>query len=83
VEHRGQGILTVAHEQAAVIRLVVDLEERDKTPRLPAADDLKTVVRGLDCLRLRLPQESSRVENAQAVLAFLSRTRARGFNSGH
>jgi serine kinase of HPr protein (carbohydrate metabolism regulator) len=75
VERRGQGILTVPHERAAVVRLVIDLGERDKTPRLPAPDDLKTVVRGLDCPRLRLPHESSPVENAQAVLAFLSRTR--------
>jgi HPr kinase/phosphorylase len=75
VERRGQGILAVPYEAAAVIRLVVDLESRDKSPRLPARADLTTTIQGLDCPRLCLPRESSPVDNAQAVLACLRRDR--------
>jgi HPr kinase/phosphorylase len=74
-ERRGQGILAVPHEAAAVVRLVVDLEQRDKLPRLPACTDLTTIIHGLNCPRLCLPRESSPVENAQAVLACLRQER--------
>jgi HPr kinase/phosphorylase len=76
VERRGQGISAIPHEAAAVIRLVIDLEQRDKTPRLPSQVDRTTIVQGLSCPRLCLPRESSPVENAQAVLAFLRQARS-------
>jgi HPr kinase/phosphorylase len=76
IERRGQGILAICHEAAVVVRLVVDLQPRDKTPRLPSGADLTTVIHGLACPRLCLAQESSPVENAQVVLAFLRRTKS-------
>jgi HPr kinase/phosphorylase len=75
IERRGHGILAVPHEAAAVIRLVVDLQQRDKLPRLPAGADLTTIIDGLNCPRLCLPRESSSVENARAVLACLRQER--------
>ncbi len=75
VERRGQGILATPYETAAVIRLVVDLESRDKSPRLPGRGDLTTTIQGLVCPRLCLPRESSAVDNAQAVLACLRQER--------
>ncbi len=72
-ERRGQGIVSVEHEKAAVVRLVIDMVGRDKTPRLPDADDLTIAINGLNCPHLSLSQDKSPVENAQAVLAFMRR----------
>ena len=58
MERRGQGIFTVDHERAAVLRLVVDLVDRnaagDHPPRLPDADEQTTVVAGVRVPRLFL-----------------------------
>jgi serine kinase of HPr protein (carbohydrate metabolism regulator) len=52
IEARGAGILTVAYETSAVVRLVVDLGTTDP-PRLPASDDQTIVVCGVAIPRLR------------------------------
>jgi HPr kinase/phosphorylase len=72
-ERRGQGIVHLAHEEAAVVRLVIDMVSRDKTPRLPDAAELTIAINGLNCPHLSLCQDKSPVENAQAVLAFMRR----------
>jgi HPr kinase/phosphorylase len=72
-ERRGQGIVSLEHEAAAVLRLVIDMVSRDKTPRLPASADLTISINGLNCPHLSLDQDKSPVENAQAVLAFMRR----------
>ena len=51
IEHRGLGIRTVAHEAAAVLRLVIDLAPSGG-PRLPAKDERVTRLLGVELPRL-------------------------------
>ena len=52
IEARGVGILAVAHESSAVVRLVVDLTKAEP-PRLPAPEDQTIVLCGVVVPRLR------------------------------
>jgi serine kinase of HPr protein (carbohydrate metabolism regulator) len=73
-ERRGRGIEAVAHEPAAVVRLVVDLVAAEKAERMPAADDLS-----VDILAVRLPRQPvacGAAEAAGLVLAALAAARA-------
>ena len=58
VERRGQGIFDVDHEASAVLRLVVDLVDRDQAAGLPAripeAGDMVAVIQGVATPRLAL-----------------------------
>jgi HPr kinase/phosphorylase len=69
-ERRGRGIEAVAHEPAAVVRLVVDLVAAEKSERMPAADDFS-----VDILAVRLPRQPiacGATEAAGLVLAALA-----------
>ena len=52
IEARGAGILAMAHETSAVVRLVVDLAHAEP-PRLPAPEDQTIVLCGVVVPRLR------------------------------
>jgi serine kinase of HPr protein (carbohydrate metabolism regulator) len=52
IEARGAGILAVAHEPGAVVRLVVDITNAEP-PRLPAPEDQTIVLCGVVVPRLR------------------------------
>ncbi|MFO1167350.1 MAG: aldolase [Rhodoblastus sp.] len=58
VERRGQGIFAVEHEAAVVLRLVVDLVDRDRPaddpPRMPAASERQASISGVSIPRLTL-----------------------------
>ncbi len=58
VERRGQGIFPVDHEAAVVLRLVVDLVDRDRAadhpPRLPGREEAIAVIEGVATPRLAL-----------------------------
>ncbi|WP_349369764.1 HPr kinase/phosphatase C-terminal domain-containing protein [Salinarimonas sp.] len=63
IERRGLGILAVTHQEAAVLRLVID---RDATPppRLPDAEALDATI-----LRVRLPRLLSFADDGIAAIA--------------
>ncbi|HMN70716.1 MAG TPA: aldolase [Rhodoblastus sp.] len=58
VERRGQGVFPVEHEAAVVLRLVVDLVDRDRAAdhpaRMPAPQDSVVVIEGVMTPRLAL-----------------------------
>lgn len=58
IERRGQGIFPVDHEPAVVLRLVVDLIDRDRggdhPPRMPGPADRTAIIEGVATLRLAL-----------------------------
>ncbi|SHL28538.1 HPr kinase/phosphorylase [Roseibium suaedae] len=64
LEVRGAGILSVAHEPEAVIRLIVDLLPAGKIDRLPEHQILEELVEGVLVARIEvaanLPQEAIR-----------------------
>ena len=58
VERRGQGIFDVAHEAAVVLRLVVDLVDRDRAaddpPRMPGPEAAIAVIADVAAPRIAL-----------------------------
>lgn len=72
VELRGVGILRFPHETAAVVALIVDLEEVPP-PRMPDDDERFAEIAGLRLPRLRLwrddPRAVLRVRNALRSIA--------------
>ena len=67
IERRGAGLLRVASEPAAVIRLIVELSGRDRTwPRLPDDPDLIATA-GISLPRLALNSSESASDQALAV----------------
>ena len=67
IERRAAGLMTAAHEPAAVIGLCVELSERGRTwPRLPDQPDVITV-EGLGLSRLALDFDQSATDQALAV----------------
>ena len=52
IERRGQGIEALAHLDAAVIGLVVDILPRAEAPRLPAPDDRRVALLGVEAARI-------------------------------
>lgn len=69
-ERRGRGLEAVAHEPAAVVRLVVDLVAVEAAERMPAADALVTEILGV---RLpRQPVACAAADTAGMVLAALA-----------
>jgi HPr kinase/phosphorylase len=74
IERRFEGLIGVAAEPAAVIRLVVDLPERGKTPpRLPEEAELSAEIAGIRLPRLALDPTHGPADHAQIVLESLSR----------
>jgi serine kinase of HPr protein (carbohydrate metabolism regulator) len=82
IELRGRGILTVPHEPCGVIRLVVDLLDRDALERMPEAAQLSVALLGVDLPRQPVPAvDFGAIRLVEAALAALSRRPAEG-NSG-
>lgn len=54
LEIRGIGPVARPHEQAAVVRLVVDLVEPADAPRLPDREEMKTRIAGIEIDRLTI-----------------------------
>jgi HPr kinase/phosphorylase len=74
IERRFEGLIAVAAEPAAVIRLVVDLAGRGKTPpRLPEEAELSAEIVGIRLPRLALDPAHGPADHAQIVLVSLSR----------
>ena len=71
IERRGQGLATVAFECATVVRLVVDLEESARNPRLPTEDELRTELSGVKIARMSLNRGEAPAHQVGAVLARL------------
>jgi serine kinase of HPr protein (carbohydrate metabolism regulator) len=55
IEIRGQGIFRMRHVSPVVVRLVVDLLPPASCPRLPAADEERIDIEGVELARLMLP----------------------------
>jgi len=77
IEQRGEGILRLGYEPAAVIRMTADIYPlaagRDIPPRTPSDDELTVEIAGLMLPRLALPKELSSEESARRVISFLCR----------
>ncbi len=75
VERRGQGIVSVPHEAAAVVTCVVDLvaadPARDIPPRAPRAVDRSVQLLGVTLPRLLIAAGTPPGEGARRVDAFL------------
>jgi serine kinase of HPr protein (carbohydrate metabolism regulator) len=74
IESRGEGIIDVGYERAAVIRLIVDLEGAGShvPARLPQLDAERASIAGIDLPRLAL--DGPEPHHAGIVLDFLWRT---------
>ncbi|MFO1134148.1 MAG: aldolase [Rhodoblastus sp.] len=74
IERRGQGIFPVDHEAAVVLRLVVDLVDRnresDHPPRMPGSADKIAVIEGVETPRLALAIGEAGA--AQAILELIN-----------
>lgn len=73
IERRFEGLVAVAAEPAAVIRLVVDLAGRGESlPRLPEEDQLSAEILGVRLPRARLDPAHGPADHARAVLESLA-----------
>jgi HPr kinase/phosphorylase len=73
-EFRGLGLVEVPFQEAAVIRLVVDIAERGKPPpRIPEEADKYTTLRGVQRPRLRIDLSPGLEAGVLAVFFGLSR----------
>ena len=74
IERRFEGLIAVAAEPAAVIRLVVDLAGRGETPpRLPDEDELSAEFLGVRLPRAALDPTHGPADHARIVLESLAR----------
>ena len=74
IERRFEGLITVAAEPTAVIRLVVDLAERGEAPqRLPAEGELSAEILGVRLPRAALDPAHGPADHARVVLESLAR----------
>jgi HPr kinase/phosphorylase len=71
IERFGQGIARLPHEDAAVVRLIVDLTKRDLTPRLPESDSVEEQIFGVVNPRLVLSSGRLADENARLIVNWL------------
>jgi HPr kinase/phosphorylase len=76
VERRGQGILEIAYEPAAVARLVVDLLSPEDASRYPDDADPQVELCGVRLPALALRVDSAAYDCALIVLAHLQRSAA-------
>jgi HPr kinase/phosphorylase len=70
-ERRGEGIQMVAHEPAAVIRLLVELVPEVEIPRLPEPEEAHVALRGVRVGRLKVPVPVP-VDAVERVLSHLA-----------
>lgn len=77
VERRGQGVGAVAHEDAVVVRLVVDLAPALGTPgaptRMPPKGADIATLEGVNLPRLEIPAGLGAPDTARIVLEFILR----------
>jgi len=74
IERRFEGLITVAAESAAVVRLAVDLAGRGETPaRLPEEGELSTEILGVRLPRVPLDPAHGPADQARVVLESLAR----------
>ena len=74
IKRRCEGVIEVAAEPAAVIRLVVDLAPRGAPPsRLPAEEELSTEILGVRLPRIALDPAHGPADHAHATLESLTR----------
>jgi len=71
IERFGQGITQLPHEDAAVVRLIVDLTKRDFTPRLPESEEQEERIFGVANPRLVLSSGRLAEENARTIVNWL------------
>jgi len=77
IEQRGEGVLSVLHEPAAVARLAVELcpsdRRRDIPPRMPGDEQQAILIGGVALPRLMLPKDVSPEQGARRIHSFLRR----------
>ena len=74
IERRFEGLITVAAEPAAVIRLVIDLAGRGEAPpRLPVGSELSTEILGVRLPRIPLDPAHGPADHTRVVLESLAR----------
>ena len=74
IERRFEGLITVAGESAAVVRLAVDLAGRGETlARLPEEGELSTEILGVRLPRVPLDPAHGPADHARVVLESLAR----------
>ena len=74
IERRGEGVIEVAAEPAAAIRLVVDLAGRGAAPpRLPPENELSAEILGVRLPRVALDPAHGPADHARTVLESLAR----------
>lgn len=74
IERRCEGVLTVAHEPRAVVRLVVDLAARGQSaPRIPEDGERFAELLGVRLPRIRLDPAHGPLDHAYATLESLAR----------
>jgi serine kinase of HPr protein (carbohydrate metabolism regulator) len=77
IEKRGQGLASVKHEPGALLSCVIDLIGQgapgaDVPPRMPEAQELRTMIESVELPRLMLPAGACTVESARRGLAFIA-----------
>jgi len=74
IERRCEGVVAVAHEPCAVVRLVVDLAERGRSaPRMPQDSDKFVELLGVRLPRVALDPGHGALDHAYATLESLAR----------
>lgn len=74
IERRGDGIVPIAHEPAAVLDLIIDLLPAAEVERHPAPDGRQAEVCGVKLPRLALPCGGSSYDCALLVMARLQQS---------
>jgi serine kinase of HPr protein (carbohydrate metabolism regulator) len=74
IERRFEGLVAVAHEPSAIVRLVVDLVGHDQSaPRLPEESEKFAEILGVRLPRVALDPAQGALDHAYAVLESLAR----------
>jgi len=76
VERRGQGILQMDYEPAAIVRLVVDILGLAEAKRFPEEMDDRITLCGIDLPLISLLKDTSAYDSALVVLARLRQDEA-------
>jgi serine kinase of HPr protein (carbohydrate metabolism regulator) len=60
IELRGRGVMSIAHERSAVIRLVADIVDEEELERMPEEHQLTTTIAGIPLPRQPVPPAPGR-----------------------